>query len=330
MKLSIIVPVYNAATTIERTLTSLTNQTNYTFDYEVVLVNDGSTDNSATVLNNWVKNHPNFIVFHNKNQGVYLTRNFALTKVTGDWVWMIDSDDFVLPQAFEKLDRVLSDKNIDLLAFGHTEGTADNDSLERIPSYNGATSGLSYLAKNDGRLYLWTHIYSQKYLKGHNITFAGKSFSLEDFLFNINILSKNPNVFVLNQALYHYEYNAHSISKKNTLANRLKQLESSKNLHTSILEIRNSYKNSSSEYQIIEKKLAHSIVGLFFSLIKEQYPAKYTSEVLQHYKQIGLLPLNIDYGEVKKNIFVKMINMGYPIVLLNKIINTINSKSNPE
>lgn len=330
MKLSIIIPVYNAAKSIIRTLTSIHQQTNYSFDYEVILVNDGSTDESAQVIEEWAQKHTNCKVFHNTNQGVYITRNFALEQVEGDWIWMIDSDDYILPNSFEKIDKALHNTDIQVISFGHMEETADKNALQRLPNYEGVYNGLEYLEKNDGRLYLWTHIYKRDYLNNKKIRFAGKSFSLEDFLFNINVMATNPKVLVINEALYFYEFNGNSISKKNTLANRFRQLESSKNLHYQIATIRDSFGKTTSAYQILDKKLAHSIVGLFFSLIKEQYPADYTKSVQVDYTAKKLLPIQISYGDWKKDLFVKFINNKMPILLINKLLNTVKPAGVPK
>lgn len=113
---SIIIPVYNSEKTILRTLNSVKDQ-NYK-DYEIIIVDDGSSDNSVVVINSFVNSNPELeiILIIKENGGVSTARNAALRNARGTWIALLDSDDEWLPQKLTKqIEIISSDLSIDLL-----------------------------------------------------------------------------------------------------------------------------------------------------------------------------------------------------------------------
>ena len=101
-KISVIVPVYNTEKYIERCLKSLLEQ-RYN-DYEIIVVNDGSLDNSEEVINMYIKNYGDKIKYYVKpNGGLSDARNYGIQKATGDYICFVDSDDYIESELFEKL-----------------------------------------------------------------------------------------------------------------------------------------------------------------------------------------------------------------------------------
>ena len=99
MKLSIIVPMYNTSQWLKRCLDSLNNQGLETQEYEIIVVNDGSTDNSEEVFLEYRKEHPgmNLTLLSQANAGLSAARNAGTRQAQGEYVWWVDSDDFVEP-----------------------------------------------------------------------------------------------------------------------------------------------------------------------------------------------------------------------------------------
>lgn len=95
MFLSIITPVYNTAKYLPFCLDSVLDQGMPYNEYEIILINDGSTDNSAEILDQYAAKYPNLRVIHKENSGVSATRNIALDMAQGEYIWFIDSDDFI-------------------------------------------------------------------------------------------------------------------------------------------------------------------------------------------------------------------------------------------
>lgn len=111
--ISIIVPVYNAEKYLNRCISSLLNQTYY--NLEIILVNDGSTDNSKKICKNAAKNDSRIKLINSVNEGVSLARNKGLKEANGDYISFVDSDDYVEPDYVEKMLLTLKSKKVDIV-----------------------------------------------------------------------------------------------------------------------------------------------------------------------------------------------------------------------
>ncbi|MDE6234856.1 MAG: glycosyltransferase [Muribaculaceae bacterium] len=118
-KISVIIPVYNTAALLPRCLESILNQT-YN-NYEVICINDGSTDNSLSVLKEYAKGYKNLVILSQPNQGVSVARNTGLDHCTGDYITFIDSDDYVDKEYLTTLITSSSGESYDLICSGLTD-----------------------------------------------------------------------------------------------------------------------------------------------------------------------------------------------------------------
>ena len=103
MKISTIVPVYNTEKYVGRCIDSIISQT-YP-DWELILVDDGSTDGSLNIIESYAKKDPRINVIHQKNEGPGMARNSGIVQATGEYIVFIDSDDVIRPDYFEKLSK---------------------------------------------------------------------------------------------------------------------------------------------------------------------------------------------------------------------------------
>ena len=117
MKFSVIIPVYQAESTIERCLDSLLNQP-FT-DKEIIIVNDGATDRSGEICREYAQRHPCIRYFEKANGGVSSARNLGLDHVQGEYVLFVDSDDYVTNDYFQVIEEALQSTAPDLLLFGN-------------------------------------------------------------------------------------------------------------------------------------------------------------------------------------------------------------------
>ena len=108
-KLSIIIPVYKVEKYIARCLDSIFNQKVDDSLIEVIVVNDGTPDNSMQIVNSYVAMHRNLTIINQENQGLSVARNVGLAKATGDYVWFVDSDDWLVEDAFSILFGYMKD-----------------------------------------------------------------------------------------------------------------------------------------------------------------------------------------------------------------------------
>lgn len=117
MRFSIVIPVYNVAPYLRECLDSVTAQT-YT-DWEAICVDDGSTDGSSAILDQYAEVDSRFRVIHQCNRGVSSARNRALKEAVGEWIVFVDSDDYIDRSLLSRVvDKMTQDKSVDIVGYG--------------------------------------------------------------------------------------------------------------------------------------------------------------------------------------------------------------------
>lgn len=147
--ISVLMPVYNVEKYLEKTLESVRNQTYRNF--EVIMVDDGSSDASGAICDKWASEDSRFRVIHTPNRGVSAARNTALSEVLGDYIFFMDSDDLILPETFEELLDALIQNNADMAAGNLYYTDDDNTPIDELndasPMKDEVVTGLEYLKK---------------------------------------------------------------------------------------------------------------------------------------------------------------------------------------
>ena len=209
-KISIIIPVYNVAKYLGEALDSVINQT-YT-NWEAICVNDGSTDNSLEILNEYANKDSRFIIINQENRGVSNARNTALEKVTGKYIMFLDSDDFFKKEALETALKTIQSQNVDICVFGY-EQLVNN---ELIKSYRSKliekTIGENLAPDFTVYLFLWSKIYRTDFIKKYNLRFEEDQHTAEDVIFMYETIFNGATHGLLNKQLYVYRTN-----RKNSL-----------------------------------------------------------------------------------------------------------------
>lgn len=131
MKLSVIIPVYNTEKYIEKCLDSIARQTMK--DLEIIIVNDGATDNSEKVINQWIDKNKNIDVkyFKKSNSGLSDARNYGVTKASGKYICFVDSDDYLEYKLYSNLEKYMN-QEIDLIKFKLATYDSDEKLIEKM------------------------------------------------------------------------------------------------------------------------------------------------------------------------------------------------------
>ncbi|MBE6319902.1 MAG: glycosyltransferase [Bacteroidales bacterium] len=178
MKLSIIVPIYNVAPYLRKCVDSLLAQD--ITDYEIILVDDGSTDDSGAIADEIVRevmgdesncqspiaNNPTLSVIHQENAGLSVARNAGIAKAQGEYIWFVDSDDYLEPNVLGKLMEQIERDNLDVLRFRYQnvkesgEAFAPYKDMTNYNDYSATpTDGLTFLNERMGnQCYAWQFI----------------------------------------------------------------------------------------------------------------------------------------------------------------------------
>lgn len=213
MKLSIIVPAYNAAGVIERCLNSLVDQT--FDDYEVIIVNDGSTDNTMDVISKFVDSNittgRRITVINQENQGVSVARNKGIEVASGEYLLFVDADDFIETDSLKKIwEYIANAEDKPDFAICNMMKTSINGISEEIASYEFSIS--SNVAKFYYRLYTnslvfgvpWGKIYRRSVIIDNNLRFNLEFVINEDLLFNLQFARYCKSVMTIPVMYYNY------------------------------------------------------------------------------------------------------------------------------
>lgn len=176
MKLSIIVPVYNVEQYIRPCVESIFRQELDDADFEVILVNDGTPDNSFGVIRDIINSHSNIRVVEQDNQGLSAARNTGMDEAIGDYLLFLDSDDLLVDNSIRFLVDMLVDNTVDLLVAEFVKMTNAEIANNSIKSEKGIYSIKSgsdiFLNDFDPRqCYVWRTLYRKEFLVRNNITF---------------------------------------------------------------------------------------------------------------------------------------------------------------
>ena len=201
-KLSIIIPVYNAGLYLDACVESILLQE--FGDFEIILVNDGSTDDSSIICDKYAQIDSRIRVFHKKNGGVSSARNLGLEHAIGEWVYFVDADDSLAPDCLKRL-MVVSD-DIDVVQFGYNKIENDVITLKSKPSsINKFKSVDDFYSHSDYKTFtLWSHLIRLSLIKRFEIKFTlGVKYG-EDLEFVIKALLVSNVIFMNPICCYNY------------------------------------------------------------------------------------------------------------------------------
>lgn len=234
-KISVVIPVYNVEKFLPRCLDSVLSQT--FDDFEVICVNDGSPDNSEKILKQYENKDKRIKVFKKENGGLSDARNFGISKARGDYIFFLDSDDFIHKQTLE-ITYYLAQKNrTDIVSFRKYTGLRTKllikqklgmdinnvrpSNINKIYDlnkirYKNINDAIAYCTERSHRkkywqikhCYVWRNLYKRELIK--DIPFI-KGIIMEDLPWWLSVLLKKPSITITKLPLYYYIPNLNSI-----------------------------------------------------------------------------------------------------------------------
>lgn len=278
-KLSFIVPVYNAEKYLGQCLDSLLRQGLSGEEYEILCVDDGSTDGSPAILDGYAERFPHVRVIHKENGGVTTARNVGLREATGDYIWFVDADDLVREKVLEAILPVLFQSGCDRLVVDAytftdelTQGEqAKADTLPRNTPWQDAV--------------VWRNVLSRQFLLDKNLSFAYPELTHgEDGLFMYEVGAGMPETVETGIMAYFYRVHSDSAETTVTLASHRKKLKS----FLRLTQIMNGYYRSGRRDAGTANKL---MSYLWFTLYEAAHlPRAEAGQALAELKELGLYP----------------------------------------
>ncbi len=210
MKVSIIVPVYNTSKYLDKCLNSLVNQT--LADIEIIIINDGSTDNSVDIINRYKKDFSNIVLINKRNCGVSAARNDGIRIAKGKYIGFVDSDDYIATNMYEKMYKTSIINNSDVVVCDLYEINAHR--IKKMSSGLNKNLGSKNQIRanmNNINSTLCNKIYKTSILKNNLFTV---NMEYEDVEFLYKLFPKLNNISYVDSALYYY--NVRDDSKTHT------------------------------------------------------------------------------------------------------------------
>jgi len=215
MKLSVIIPVYNTEKYIEKCLNSIANQKMK--DFEIIIVNDGSNDDSENIIKNWIENNRNVDIkyFKKENGGLSDARNYGVTKASGKYICFVDSDDYLEKDLYSKLEKYMN-KEIDLIKFKMATYKPNGEMIEKMngPVFEQVTGEEAFekLCTQDKFLEIaCIYLYRKEFFLKENFKYEVGTYH-EDFGLTPWIMINAKSVISANQYGYCYLQRENSIT----------------------------------------------------------------------------------------------------------------------
>ena len=213
MKLSIIIPIYNVENTLRRCLDSVVSQN--VNCCEIILVDDGSTDNSGTIADEYARMFTFMKTFHKQNGGLSDARNYGLDRMNGDYVTFVDSDDELSPNTLQPLINILQNHpEYDILEYSVLQNPGEHDETFRDLGNHVYPDALDWLSAN-GTRHCWMCNKIFKASLFAELRFPDNRRRFEDIWMMNEMLALNPFVSTTSQGTYRYYRNNDGIMASN-------------------------------------------------------------------------------------------------------------------
>ncbi|EAR01115.1 glycosyltransferase [Maribacter sp. HTCC2170] len=279
MKLSVIIPLFNKEKYIERCLNSLLAQDISPIEYEIIIIDDGSKDSGAQIVQGYVEKHPNICLNSQSNQGPSIARNRCLEVAKGDYIYFLDADDLLTANVLGCLLELCEQNNLEILQFNSKE--IENEALSDLPVNSSeepqqlacpVTDGMSYISENNFRNEVWRYLIKRSFLLNSGIKFIDDMRAYEDLIFTTSVFLKSTRISRVELDAHRYVKVAGSIVtsksyKKNLvfINNQEKAVEELKGL---IENLNNSHKKHLDVVKKLKAKQQAVVFALLIRVIK--------------------------------------------------------------
>lgn len=216
MKISVIIPVYNSSTYLRKCLDSVVNQT--LKDIEIIVINDGSTDDSKNIIEEYTVKYKNIIFIDQENKGIGKTRNIGIKKATGEYITFVDSDDYIKENMLEEYYKYAKKHNFDLVIGLYIKKINNKEIIFENNKFKTGnvktTPQILYLIEYGP----WAKLYKREMLINNNIYFDEKR-KYEDMPFVSKALLKSKLIGQITEPYYYYII--HNNSETTTMDKRV-------------------------------------------------------------------------------------------------------------
>ncbi len=328
MRLSIIVPLYNKEKFIERCLKSLLDQDIPYNEYEIIVVDDGSTDSGNSIVQTYCENHENIHLFSQQNQGVSAARNKGIEMAKGKYLHFLDSDDYVAPNVLNGLLQLCNINKLEILVFQSkfVKGTeVPNFSTSRPQGLSSdILDGLTYISKHGIRNSACLYLIERSFLLSTEITFMEGRF-MEDSIFTTSLVLRANRISKVDTDVHRYAIVENSITTTKESAHALKFIDDLVFAIQEIDHMSKSLDGSHVEYNNILKNLKRKQQSYVFTLFIKTFRSpslnfKVLKKILKQLNELEVYPIDRKIGGIGNKKTGPIYNMVIVPILNNKTL----------
>lgn len=333
MKLSVLVPMYNAEHFIIRCLDSLMSQKVSKDIYEVVVFDDGSTDKSLEIVNDFSKKHYNILVHSHKNQGVVATRNKLLKLAKGEYIFFVDADDYVVQNSLNTVLHFAIKNKLDIIGFDVLVTSDDKvlnfDNVSLDFSTIKIVDGIKFLKENkDLRVEVWWYFVKKEFLNNIEVSFKNKGYD-DDLGFTLSLFLQAKRVAYCSTIVYRYFQSPESTMRSKALKHKKRIADYFLALIVDLTNIINGLDNKPIVHKDTIKSnfLSKRDMFTFFTVIKiirAQFNLDDAKKKIETLQSIGAYPIINFVGETQKFKYKVLVTIFNKKSLLFTIIKIYN------
>ncbi|EMM4084154.1 glycosyltransferase family 2 protein [Shigella flexneri] len=257
-KISVIVPVYNAENYIQRCILSLLKQT--LDDVEIIIIDDGSTDNSLAIIKETVALHTSTArqkkinIISRENKGVAYTRSQGLRLSQGEFIIHFDSDDWAKSNMLEEMYKTIVSYNADMVICDYFLVKNNKETLIKQRGEYDPEKCIRYLLTGELEGFTWNKLIRKKYIDKNKIDFDNEITYMEDFLFILNVLLHHPKIIFQDDAYYYYQKSNPKSLTNHASVNRLSEMIKAVNEIENKIKKYNAQKYLNNDFQLFKLK----------------------------------------------------------------------------
>ncbi len=267
------------------------------------MVDDGSTDNSTEIVNDYKNTHHNIILIHQENQGVSAARNSGLAIARGKWVYFIDADDYLCPGAIEYIISRLLSSNPDIFSFRKEFVNGDDNESEKFPfvyDEQNRTVAEYIIDRLSCELVFGVHtsIFRTELLTKNGIIFDKNLCASEDLIFRLNALAFCNKLLESTNYIYKYVQHPNSAVHNQNITHRRKMISAIPSVMLSVKRLMNypGFRDNSELISCFNNELSLKLYSLLSGMIKTNFNLKSALSIIRDLKCEGLYPL----GAIKR------------------------------
>ena len=319
--LSFIVPIYNVERFLPKCLHSIIDNDWNEITYEIIIVDDASPDRSVEIAKEFAEKHENITVISQENKGLGGARNTGITKAKGDYLFFLDSDDFLKPNEIQELIKIATNNNLDLLEFGADRVDQHYRFIDQVFKKENSLilDGLSYIAKYNFDNSACNKLYKRSFIVENEIVFFENTY-IEDAPFNGEAFSKAQRVqSVPNTPIIFYQ-NQNSITRKKRTGENLKKFVADSIRVTNQINLIATVVDKPDAKMVFQKRVALFTSGILLMIIRSNLSITEKKAFVKELMNNDLYPISKFTDILQRDLFISIFNIKFILQLSLKIL----------